>query len=351
MAVDQEKLEAFLGKMVNDMGAGASGVLVLIGDQLGLYKEIAKNGGVTSQELADRTDTPERYMREWLAAQAASGYVECAVETNRFSMTPEQIAVFADEDSPVFMMGGFYAIASTYIDEPKVTEAFRTGKGVSWGDHNQCLFCGTEKFFRPGYRANLTTTWIPALDGVEEKLKNGGRMADVGCGHGASTLVMAEAYPNSTFVGFDFHEPSVEHAREMAKEAGLDNVTFEVATAKEYPGEGYDLVACFDCLHDMGDPEGAAAHVFETLDGDGTWLIVEPFAHDTLAENLNPVGRVYYSFSTTICTPSSLSQEVGLGLGAQAGEKRLCEVVTSGGFTRFRRAAETPFNLILEAKP
>ena len=351
MSVDETKLNEFLGKMVGDLGAAANGALVVIGDKLGLYKALVKKGGLNSAQLAERTNTNERYVREWLAAQAASGYIEYDSADEGFKMTPEQAAVFADEDSPVFMMGGFYSLAAVYIDEPKVTEAFRTDTGVSWGDHNSCLFCGTEKFFRPGYQAHLTSEWIPALEGVEEKLERGGKVADVGCGHGVSTIIMAQTFPNSQFTGFDFHEPSIERARELAVEAGIDNVTFEVGLAKTYPGEGYDLVAFFDCLHDMGDPAGAAAHVRQTLHSDGTWLIVEPFAHDELKDNLTPVGRVYYAFSTTVCTPSSLSQEVGLALGAQAGEKRLREVVTSGGFTRFRRATETPFNLILEARP
>lgn len=265
-------------------------------------------------------------------------------------MTPEQIAVFADKDSPLLMTGGFYSIASVFADEPKITEAFRTGKGISWGEHNGCLFCGTEKFFRPTYRAQLVSAWIPALEGVEAKLKRGAKVADVGCGHGASTLIMAEAFPNSQFVGFDFHPPSIEHARELAKQAGLNNIQFEIATSKNYLGKNYDLVTFFDCLHDMGDPVGAATHVRQSLKEDGTWLIVEPFAHNRLEQNLTPVGRVYYGFSTTVCTPSSLSQEIGLALGAQAGEARLQEVVTGGGFTRFRRAAETPFNLVLEAR-
>jgi SAM-dependent methyltransferase len=266
-------------------------------------------------------------------------------------MTPEQATVFADEDSPVFMMGGFYATAAVFVDEPKITEVFRTGEGVAWGDHSQCLFCGTEKFFRPGYQAHLTSEWIPALDGVEEKLQRGAKVADVGCGHGVSTTIMAQAYPNSQFAGYDFHEPSIIRAREVAEEAGVDNLSFDVATAKSYPGEDYDLVAFFDCLHDMGDPVGAAAHVRQTLKDDGTMLILEPFAYDEFKDNLNPVGRLYYAFSTAVCTPASLNQEVGLALGAQAGEKRLREVVTSGGFTRFRRATETPFNLVLEARP
>ncbi len=349
--LNEAKLHEFMGKMVGDMGAAISTALVLTGDRLGLYKALAEFGPLTSYQLAERTGTAERYVREWLAAQAASGYIEHHPETNRFSMTPEQAAVFADEDTPVHACGGFYSIASVIADEPKITDAFRTGQGVAWGDRHPCLFCGTAKFFRPGYRVNLISSWIPALDGVKEKLERGARVADVGCGHGHSTLIMAEAFPNSQFVGFDIHPPSIEEAGQMANQAGLTNVRFEVATAKTYPGENYDLVTFFDCLHDMGDPVGAAERVYASLDRDGTWLIVEPFANDKLEDNLNPIGRVYYGFSTTVCTPASLSQEVGAALGAQAGETRIKEVVTSGGFTRFRRATETPLNLILEAQP
>jgi len=351
MVLNETKLHEFMGKMVGDMGAAIGTALVLIGDRLGLYKALAEYGPLTSEQLAERTGTTERYVREWLSAQAASGYIEYHPGTRSFSMTPEQAAVFADEDSPVHACGGFYSIASVIADEPKITEAFRSGDGLPWENRHPCLFCGTAKFFRPGYRLHLISSWIPALDGVQEKLTRGGQVADVGCGHGHSTLIMAEAFPNTQFVGFDIHEPSIQEAKRLAKEAGLPNVSFEVATAKNYTGKNYDLVTCFDCLHDMGDPVGAANHVRSTLDQDGTWLLVEPFAHDKLEDNLNPIGRVYYGFSTTVCTPASLAQEVGAGLGAQAGETRLREIVTSGGFTRFRRATETPLNLILEAKP
>jgi SAM-dependent methyltransferase len=349
--MDEGKLHEFLGKMVADLGAAASAALVLTGDKLGLYRTLAAEGPLTSEELARRTGTTERYVREWLAAQAASGYVEYDGGRETFFMSEEQVAVFADESSPVNMTGGYYALAAVLKDEPRVTEAFKSGEGISWGDHDGCLFCGTERFFRPGYKANLTSSWIPALDGVEDKLKKGGRVADIGCGYGASTLVMAEAYPKSSFFGFDFHHPSIVHARKAAQETGLPNVRFETVTARKSPGEGYDLVAFFDCLHDMGDPVAAMSHAREILKPDGTCLLVEPFAFDTLAENLNPVGRVYYSFSTTVCTPSALSQEGGMSLGAQAGEARLRQVAKDAGFTRFRRATETPFNLILEARP
>jgi SAM-dependent methyltransferase len=349
--MDEARLHEFLGKMVTDLGAAVSAALVLTGDKLGLYKTLAAEGPLNSEELAQRTRTTERYVREWLAAQAASGYVEYDSSQNKFFMTPEQVAVFADDDSPFNMSGGYYALSAVLKDEPKVTEAFSTGEGISWGDHDGCLFCGTEKFFRPGYKANLTTSWIPALDGVEERLKNGGLVADIGCGHGVSTMVMAEAYPKSKFFGFDFHHPSIVHARKAAEKSGLSNVRFETVTARKSPGSEYDLVAFFDCLHDMGDPVAAMSHAREILKPEGTCMLVEPFAHDSLAENLNPLGRVYYSFSTAICTPSALSQEGGVSLGAQAGEARLKKVAMEAGFSHFRRATETPFNLILEARP
>jgi SAM-dependent methyltransferase len=349
--LEDAKLEALLEKMVGDMGAAAVAPLVMLGDRLGLYKALAEHGPMTTETLADRTGTTERYVREWCAAQAASGYIDLDSGTGHFHMSPEQQAVFADDDSPVCMTGGYFGIGSMFIDEPKITHAFRTGEGVGWGDHSECLFCGTEKFFRPGYKANLVGAWLPALEGVVDKLERGGKVADVGCGHGASTLVMAEAFPNSTFVGFDFHGASVECANTRAKETGLNNVSFDVAAAKHYPGNDYDLVAFFDCLHDMGDPVGGLAHTLQALKNDGTLMLVEPFAHDELERNLNPIGRMYYSFSTMICTPASISQEVGLALGAQAGPKRLESVVREAGFGQFRQAAATPFNLILEARP
>ena len=349
-AIDEKKMNDFMNTMVGDLGAATSSVLVLIGLKLELFKTLAEKGPLTADELASQTDTAPRYILEWASNQAASGYVEYDSKGKKFYMTPEQVAVFADEDSSFYMGGGFYSVASIFSDEPKITEAFRSGKGISWGAHDSCLFCGVAKFFKPTYKANLIQSWIPALDGVEEKLKAGARVADVGCGFGHSTLLLAETFPNSHFYGFDFHEPSIAHAQELAKENGLSNVTFQTAKAKDFPGESYDLVTFFDCLHDMGDPVGAAKHVHSKLAENGTWMIVEPFANDSLEENLNPVGRVYFSFSATVCTPSSLSQEVGLALGAQAGEKKLREVVTSGGFGQFRRAAETPFNMVLEAR-
>jgi 2-polyprenyl-3-methyl-5-hydroxy-6-metoxy-1,4-benzoquinol methylase len=349
--LDQDKLNAFLGRMVGDLGAIATGALVVLGDRLGLFKAMKSGDKVTAAEVAARTGTHERYIREWLSAQAAAGYVQYDATDDRFYLDPEQAVVFAEENSPAFMAGAFELMAALWIDEPKVSEAFRTGKGVGWHDHSACLFRGTERFFRPGYNANLIGSWLPALDGVVEKLERGVQVADVGCGHGASTVLMASAYPRSHFTGFDYHAPSIERARKAAEENGVSgNTKFEVASAKSYPGK-YDLVAFFDCLHDMGDPVGASTHARQSLAPDGTWMIVEPFAHDQLSGNLNPVGRVFYAASTLICTPASLSQEVGLGLGAQAGEAKLRQVVTAGGFTRFRRATETPFNMVLEARP
>ncbi len=350
--VNEAKLNEFMGKALGDMGAAINTALILIGDRLGLYKAMAGAGPMTSQELAQKTGTAERYVREWLCSQAASGYVTYDATAGKFILPDEQALALAVENNPAFIVGAYQIIASTILDEPKVREAFKTGKGVGWHEHNCNLFEGTERFFRPGYSAQLVAEWIPALDGVQAKLEVGGTLADVGCGYGVSTLLMAQAYPRSRFVGFDYHAPSIEWARASAVKAGVsDRVKFEVASSKAYPGKDYDVVAFFDCLHDMGDPKGAAAHVRQSLKPDGTWMIVEPYANDQVEDNLNPVGRVYYAASTMICTPASLSQEVGLGLGAQAGEARLREVVTGGGFTRFRRAAETPFNLVLEAKP
>jgi 2-polyprenyl-3-methyl-5-hydroxy-6-metoxy-1,4-benzoquinol methylase len=351
MPLDEAKLNEFLHKMVGDMGAAMSAPLIVVGDRLGLYRNLAAAGPLNSAELARRTGTAERYVREWLAAQAAAGYVDYDAAKDRYSLTPEQATVFADEGSPAFMPGLAEIIAAMWRDEPRITEAFRSGGGVGWHEHDACLFRGTERFFRPGYAANLVENWLPALEGVVEKLRSGVRVADVGCGHGASTLIMAKAFPQSRFFGFDYHAPSIDLARQAADEAGVAaRVRFEVAQAKAYPGAGYDLVTFFDCLHDMGDPVGAARHVRETLSPDGTWMIVEPFANDRLQDNLNPIGRIFYAASTMICTPASLSQEVALGLGAQAGEARLRRVLTEGGFTRVRRAAETPFNIILEAR-
>jgi SAM-dependent methyltransferase len=350
--IDEAKLEAFMGRAVTDMGAIISAPLMVIGEKLGLYKAMAGAGPLSSQEVAARSGAAERYVREWLRNQAAGGYVTYDSESDRYTLPDEHALALADEDSPFYILGVYESIASLYADEDQILEAFRSGAGMGWHEHDHRLFRGTERFFRPGYRAHLVAEWIPALEGVQAKLERGAKVADVGCGHGASTVIMADAFPNSEFFGFDYHEASIRRAREAAEEAGVgDRITFEVASAKDYPDGGYDLVCVFDCLHDMGDPVGASAHVLETLDSDGTWMIVEPFANDRVEENLNPVGRVFYGASTVICTPASLAQEVGLALGAQAGEAQLTEVLKQGGFTRVRRATETPFNLILEARP
>lgn len=348
---DPAKLEQFMHKMVGDMAAAMSGSLVITGVKLGLYGKLAQIGPASSRELASEMNLDERYVREWLAAQAASGFVDYDSASQTFSMNPEQMLALANEDSPVYVAPAFELIAAGYIDEPKITEAFQSGAGVGWHEHHECLFRGCEKFFRPGYRANLVGSWLPSLGGVIEKLERGGKVADIGCGAGASTIIMAAAFPNSEFVGFDYHDSSIQRAREAAEEAGsASNLRFEVAKAKEAQGSDYDLICCFDCLHDMGDPVGAARHVREMLKPDGTFMIVEPLAADNLSENINPVGRMYYSASTMICTPGSKAQEVGLALGAQAGEGRLTEVLKAAGFSTVKRAAETPFNMVIEAK-
>ncbi len=347
------ELEALVGKVITDLGGTSNALLVIIGDRLGLYETLAKIGPLTPAELAAHTSTTERYIREWLCAQAASGYVEYDAATEQFSMTPEQAMLFADENSPLYMAGGFFSAASLMRSDEELAEAFRTGEGIAWGDHHECLFCGTEKFFRPSYANHLVQDWIPAINGVQEKLERGAAVADIGCGHGCSTLIMARAYPNSEFVGFDAHEPSIRRASQLAAEEGLSNVRFEVATAQDFPrrldAEGYDFIATFDALHDMGDPRGAARRVRQSLKRDGKWMLIEPAAGDRLEENLHPVGRVYYAFSTAVCVPSALSQEGGESLGAQAGPSRLTDVITSGGFSKVRVAEKTPFNIVLEA--
>ncbi|HEY2466346.1 MAG TPA: methyltransferase domain-containing protein [Terracidiphilus sp.] len=349
-AIDMDRLNAFLGKFVTDLGASVHAGMVVIGEKLGLYKALAE-GPASCAELAGKTGTDERYLREWLASQAAGGYISYDDISHRFSLTPEQAFTLASEDSPAYLPGAFELALGSLAAVPRIAESFRTGAGMGWHEHADGVFHGCEKFFRPGYAANLVSSWIPALDGVQAKLERGARAADVGCGIGASTLLMARAFPNSRFYGFDYHDKSVEAAREKAQQQGLsDRVTFEVATAKQFPGSDYDFVSVFDCLHDMGDPVGAARHVHQSMAPGGTWMIVEPFANDQLKDNLNPVGRVYYSFSTLLCTPCSRSQEVGLCLGAQAGEGRIREVVTSAGFSHFRRATETPFNIVYEAR-
>ena len=349
--LDMDKLNAFVGQFVLDLGAAVHSGMVVIGEKLGLYKALAE-GPMDSRELATKTKTDERYVREWLSSQAAGGYVTYDEKTNKFHLTAEQAFTLANEDSPAYLPGAFELALGSLAAVPRIAESFRTGAGMGWGEHTEGVFHGCEKFFRPSYAANLVSTWIPSLDDVQAKLEKGAKVADVGCGKGASTLLMAKAFPNSRFFGFDYHDKSIDAARESAKRAGLsDRVTFEVAKAKEFPGKDYDFVAVFDCLHDMGDPIGAAAHVRQSLAKDGTWMIVEPFANDQLKDNLNPVGRVYYSFSTLLCTPCSRSQEVGLCLGAQAGERRIKDVVSAAGFDRFRRATETAFNIVYEVRP
>lgn len=350
--MNEAKLHRFVGQVVSDMGAAMSGVMVNVGHRLGLYRAMAGKGAVTAAEIAKTTGTRERYIREWLNNQAAGGYVIYHAESDRYELPQEQAMVLAEPDSPAFMAAGFETVASLWMDEDKVVDAFRTGNGIGWHEHHHRLYSGTEAFFRTGYKANLTTQWIPALDGVAETLQKGGVVADVGCGHGASTIVMAQAFPNSTICGYDYHPESIRVARERAKEAGVgDRVRFEVASAKEYPRSGYDLVCFMDCLHDMGDPVGAARYARGALATSGAVLLVEPFAGDRIEQNLTPVGRLFYAASTMVCTPASLSQEVAAGLGAQAGEQRLASILNEAGFTRIRRATETPFNLILEARP
>lgn len=351
-AFDEARLQELMGKLVGDAAAAATAPLVLLGDRLGLYRKLAGNDPMTSGELAAATGTHERYVREWLSAQAAAGYVTYHPDGDRFGMTPEQALALADANSPAFFIGAFETLLSMVLDQPKIEEAFRTGQGVGWHEHDQLLFCGCERFFRSSYLAHLVADWLPALEGGTERLQAGARVADVGCGHGASTIIMAEAFLNSTFTGFDYHDKSIEHARAAADKAGLaDRVSFEVASAQEFAGDGFDLVTIFDALHDMGDPVAAARQIRHALKPSGSLMIVEPLAGDRLQDNLNPVGRFYYAASTMICTPASLSQPVGLGLGAQAGERRLREVLTEAGFSAVRRATETPFNMVLEARP
>ena len=347
--MDESKLQAFMGKFVTDLGGALMMGVVLIGDELGLYKAMADGRLVSADELAARCRCNPRLVREWLDANAAAGYLEHS--DGAYRLPPEQAMALANEDSPVFVAPGTNVVGACFTDIDKVLDAFRGDGALPWGQHHHRLFHGTEKFFRPGYKAFLTSAWLPALDGVVAKLEAGAKVADVGCGHGASTIVMAQAYPKSRFFGFDIHAPSVEVARARAAEAGVaDRVTFTTAAANRYAERGFDLICFFDCLHDMGDPVGAARHARQALTDDGTVLLVEPYAGDSVADNSNPVGRLYYAASSMICTPNSLSQEVGLGLGAQAGERRLGKVMAEAGFSRFRRATETPFNLILEAR-
>jgi SAM-dependent methyltransferase len=349
-SIDDDKLTAFVGKVVGDLGAVASAPLVVIGDRLGLYRAMADGALVTARELAERTGTAERYVREWLAAQAASGYLSYDGE-GRFHLEPEQAVALTDESSPACVLGGFESFTAAVEVAPRLTEAFRSGEGVGWHEHNPALFSGTARFFRPGYAASLVSSWIPSLTDVAGKLSAGGRAADVGCGYGYSTSLMAEAFPNSMFIGYDYHPDSIAAARKLAADAGLDDrLSFEVASAAEFPGADLDLITYFDCLHDMGDPVGALAHARDALAPDGSVMLVEPYADDDLANNLNPLGRLFYSVSTLVCTPASLAQDVGTALGAQAGERRLTEIAREAGLSRVRRATETPFNIVLEAR-
>ena len=350
--IDMEKLMGFVFQAVGEVGATLNTALVVMGDRLGLYRALAGAGPLTSAELAQRTGTAERYVREWLNAQAAGAYVEYDPDTGRYRLPPEQAAALADESSPAYLPGFFQSALGAMVGSPRITEAARTGAGVGWHEHSQDVFDGAGRFFGTNYNAHLVAEWLPALDGVVAKLQRGASVADAGCGQGVSTILMAQAFPASTFVGSDYHEGSIATARQHAEKAGVsDRVTFEIAPASSYSGTGYDLVTTFDCLHDMGDPVGAARHVRQSLADDGTWMIVEPLAGDRVEDNFNPFGRVFYGFSTLLCTPASLSQEVGLALGAQAGEAQIREVVTTAGLTRFRRASETPVNAVYEARP
>ena len=350
--IDGDKLMQFVFQAVGEVGATLNTALVVMGDRLGLYRALAEAGPLSPAELAERTGTSERYVREWLNTQAAGAYVTYDPDSGRYTLPPEQAAALTDPNCPVYLPGFFQTALGSVMDSPKIVDAARSGAGFGWHEHVHDVHEGCERFFRPGYNAHLMAEWLPALDGVVGKLERGALVADVGCGHGASTILMAQAYPNSTFAGSDYHDGSIETARRHAQEAGVaGRARFETSPAAAYGGTGYDLVTMFDCLHDMGDPVGAARHVHGTLKPDGTWMIVEPMAGDRVEENLNPVGRAYYGFSTLLCTPASLSQEVGLALGAQAGEARIRDVVTAGGFTRFRRAAETPINIVYEARP
>ena len=350
--VDGDKLMQFVFRAVDEVGATLNAALVVMGDKLGLYRALAGTGGLSPTQLAERTGSAERYVREWLNAQAAGGYVQYDPDSGRYMLPPEQTVALTDPDSPAYLPGFFQIALGSVLDSPKIVDAARSGDGLGWHEHGHDVHDGCERFFRPGYNAHLIAEWLPALDGVVDKLERGARVADVGCGHGASTILMARAFPNSALDGWDYHDGSIETARQRAQDAGVaDRARFQTASATAYSGTDYDLVTMFDCLHDMGDPVGAARHVRGTLKPDGTWMIVEPNAGDQIEDNLNPVGRAYYAFSTLLCTPASLSQEVGLALGAQAGEARIREVVQTGGLTRFRRVAETPFNCVFEARP
>lgn len=351
MPIDEQKLHDFISKAVSDLAAGSAGVMISVGHKLGLYEAMAGAGPVKPAEVAERAGCAERYVREWMNSQAAGGYVVYHPEDETYELTPEQAFVLADAESPVHFPPAWDITASMWMDQEKTMQAFRTGEGIPWGEHDQRLYCGVAAFFGNAYRGELVPNWLPALEGVEDKLKSGAAVADIGCGHGHSTVIMAQAYPESRFYGYDGHPASIEAARENARQAGVDDrVEFEVADARDYPEKGFDLICYFDCLHDMGDPAGAAEHAGRALKDDGTAMLVEPFANDRVEDNMNPVGRLYYSASAPLCCAHSLSEDVGMALGAQAGESRLADIFRQAGFSRFRRATETPFNLILEAR-
>ncbi len=347
---DMTRLEDFAGKVLGDIASAQAILMAYLGDQAGVFDAMDGAGPLTAEELAAKTGLDARYLREWLSAMAIGGYVEFDAASEKFSLTPEQATILGREGQPMCLQGFFQAVISQFETHEKAAETFKSGAGRPWSEQSPCCFCATDRFFRPGYAANLIEAWLPALDGVTDKLEAGAKVADIGCGHGSSTILMAERFPNSTFVGYDFHEPSIETARARAKEAGLSNVSFDVASAKSFPGADYDFACIFDALHDMGDPVGAAAHIKQTLKPDGVFMLVEPMAGDHLSENMNPVSQIFYSFSTTACVPASRAQEVGACLGAQAGEKKLAEVLKEAGFATVRRATETPTNMVLEAR-
>ncbi|WP_100260698.1 class I SAM-dependent methyltransferase [Qipengyuania seohaensis] len=346
--IDMARVEELAGKVIGDVAGALSLYMAYLGDQTGVFEAMDELGRVSVSQLAEHTGMNEKYLHQWLGSVSAAGYVNFHPEDETFSISPEQALIFSREGQPACMQGFIQAVVSQYESHEKAVKTFKSGKGRPWSDQSECCFCGTDRFFRPGYAANLTNEWIPALDGVEEKLKAGAKIADIGCGHGSSAILMAQAYPKSTVHGYDFHEPSIEEARRKAKAAGVDNVQFEVASAQDYPGEGYDFACIFDALHDMGDPVGASRHIRETLKEDGTFMLVEPMAGDSMADNMHPLGQIFYAFSTTVCTPASLAQDVGLGLGAQAGQQRLTGVLNKAGFGKVRRASETPTNMVLE---
>ena len=346
--IDMAKVEELAGKVIGDVAGALSLYMAYLGDQTGVFEALDEMGRVSVAQLAEHTGMNEKYLHQWLGSVSAAGYVNFHAEDETFSISPEQALIFSREGQPACMQGFIQAVVSQYESHEKAVKTFKSGEGRPWSDQSECCFCGTDRFFRPGYAASLTSEWIPALDGVEDKLRSGAKIADIGCGHGSSAILMAEAYPNSTVYGFDFHEPSIEEARRKAKAAGVENVQFQVASAQNYPGDDYDFACIFDALHDMGDPVGAAGHIRETLKDDGTFMLVEPMAGDSMAENMHPLGQIFYAFSTTVCTPASLAQDVGLGLGAQAGQKRLTEVLNEAGFGNVRRASETPTNMVLE---